>query len=159
MRPPLLQQRCCILQDFCADLGPCPAPGFKSLTRGRYRFIGVLGRRIDDASDSGCPVDRADELPRRACRYLAVDDGRCRDRRGLGGDRGEQLVQRRALAEFDAARILPLRLEEIAWQRDVRMPRVVGGADDLGRPPQQRCNRHTVIGGDCHERRIGAILQ
>ena len=43
------------------------------------------------------------------------------------------MVQRRALAEFDAARIRPLRPIEIARQRDVRMPGVVGAADDVRR--------------------------
>ena len=39
------------------------------------------------------------------------------------------------------------------------MPRIVGGADDVGRAPQQRRDRHGVVGGDRHEGRIGAVLQ
>ncbi len=159
MRPPLFQQHCRFLQDFRALPGRRPAPGFESPPRGYDRFVRVLRRRIDDASDKCGLVDRADELAGRACCCLAVDERRCRDRRGFSGDRGEQLVQRRALAEFDAARILPLRSEEIAWQGDVRMPRVIGADDDFGRTPQQRCNRHIVVGGDRHERRVGAILE
>ena len=159
MRTPLLQQRCGFLQDFRAHPGRRPAPGFESPPRGCYRFVRVLRRRINNGSDGSRRVDGADDLSRRACSGVAVDERRCRDRRGFRGDRGEQFVQGRALAEFDAARILPLRLQEIAWQRDVRMPRVTGVADDFGRTPQQRCNRHIVVGGDSHERRIGAILQ
>ena len=68
------------------------------------------------------------------------------------GDCGNQTVQCRAVAKFDAARIDALRLIEVARQADVRMPRIVCGADDVGGPPQQRFNRHGIVGSDSHER-------
>ena len=63
----------------------------------------------------------------------------------------DQSIQRRAVAKFDAARIDAIRLIEIARQADVRMPRVVGGTDDVRRPPQQRFDRHGIVGGNRHE--------
>ena len=132
MRPPLLQQVGGVFEDGRAPVCRRPAPGFEPLARRGDCRIRIGRRRIGDASRRGG---------------------------GLRGDRCNQFIQRRAIAEFDAARIRTLRLIEIARQTDVRMPRVAGGADDIGRPPQQRRDRHGVVGGDRHERRIGAILQ
>ena len=55
--------------------------------------------------------------------------------------------------------LTPLRLVEIARQRDMRVPRMAGGADDLGRAPQQGCDRNGRVGGDRDKGGIGAILQ
>ena len=151
MRTPLLQQVCGSLQDFRAHLGWRPAPGFESLARGGDGLVRVLRRRIGDASDDCFLVDRADDLSRGACSCLAIDQRRCRNSRGFRRDGGKQSAQRRALAEFDAARILALRSIEIARQADFRMPCIAGGADDIGGAPQQRRNRHGIVSGNRHE--------
>ena len=39
------------------------------------------------------------------------------------------------------------------------MPGAFGGADDFGRAPQQCRRRHGIVGGERHERGIGAVLQ
>ena len=115
-----------------ARLGRRAAPAPESLARGRDRRVRLRRCRIGDAAGRG---------------------------HDLRGDASDEFVQRRALAEFDAARILPLRLIEIARQRDVRMRGIVGAADDIGRTPQQRRHRNGLVGGERDKGRVGAVLQ
>ena len=131
----LFQQVGGLFQDVRAAFGRRPAPGLESVARARRsRAFASAGCRIGDAR-SGCRRSASRRPPR------------------------ARSVQCRALAEFDAARILALRPVEIARQRDVRMPRVVGAADDVGRPPQQRRDRHGLVGGKRDKGRVGAVLQ
>ncbi len=132
MCTPLLQQVCGLLEDFRPYVGWRPAPGRKSLARGGDGLVRVRRRRLGDASDNCRLVDRADDFSRCAGSCLAVDQRRCRNSRGFRRDCGKQSAQRRALAEFDAIRILPLRSIEIARQANAGMPCVVGGANDIG---------------------------
>ena len=123
VRRAALQQIGGIVQDAGAGLGRRRAPGLESGASGNRQLVGCLRIEVSGRTEV--------RLARR--------------------DRRDQLVQRRALAEFDAARIDPLRLVEIARQGDMRVPRMAGGADDLERAPQQGCDRHGRVGGDRHE--------
>jgi hypothetical protein len=158
-RAPLLQQIRGALQDFRAASGRRSAPGQKSLARGSDCLAGMLRCWFDDASDRDARIDRADDRPRGPRFGLAVDQRRRRNRPGFRGDGREQRGQGHALAEFDTARILPLWPVELARRGDLRMPGVGGGTDDIGRAAQQRCNGLRIVGGERHERRIGAVLQ
>ena len=131
LRPALLQQIGCLLQHCGALLGRGSVPIPKSRMRGGDRAAHAL--RIEFGDRLGLPVIG------RGCR--------------------EQIAQRRALAEFDAARILALRPVEIARPWNVRMPRVIRRADDIGRAAQQRRDRNALVGCERDKGGIGAVLQ
>ena len=72
----------------------------------------------------------------------------------------QQRFEACAVAEFDARRVAPLRLIEIARQRNFAIARVAcAPAIDALRPAQDCRDRHVRIGGDRDERRVGAVLQ
>ena len=85
-------------------------------------------------------------------RRIGLALGRVSDapRRGqwCGGDGRNELLQRRALAEFNAAGIFPVGSVQIARQRDFGMRGVFGTADNIGRTPQQLRHRHRLVGGE-----------
>ena len=108
------------------------APVLEAVARRRYRRIGLVLGRIGDAPRCG---------------------------RWFGGDGRNELLQRRAFAEFNSAGIFPFGSVEIARQRDVGMRGFFGAADDVGRTPQQLRHRHRLVGGERDKGRIGAILQ
>ncbi len=70
----------------------------------------------------------------------------------ITADRGQQRIERLAIAEFQAARIETLRLVKIARQWQLGMAGVIGGRDDIRRPSQQCRDRHRRISRDRNER-------
>ena len=131
MGAPALQKMRGLLQRGRARGRRRPAPGGKAGARSSHRRIGSVRRCVGYGLEVGC----------------------------LGLDVRQQPVERRARAEFDAARIAPLRREQIARQRNFGMGRRLRPDDGIGRTLQQRHNRHAIVGRLRHERRVGAVLQ
>ncbi len=119
------------LEDFGTRRRRRPAPGLESGAGGSDRVACVLCSGINDATDV----------------RVARRDGR------------DQIVQRRALAELDAARIRALRLKEIAGQADAGMPAFSAVPIMSAGRRSSVDDRHRLVGGEGDERGIGAVLQ
>ena len=72
---------------------------------------------------------------------------------------GEQRIEACAIAELDAGGVAPVRLIEIARQRNFCIARVAGARHPALRPAQNLFDRHAFVGGDRNERGVGAVFQ
>ena len=133
-------------------------------------------RRCSSRS-AACSSDRRARLGRRSAPVLeAVARGRDRRIRPRSGVASAMLpaaacsarrrsaetssLQRRAIAEFDAARIFPLRLDRDRAAAGCSDARALSALPMMsaGRRSSVR-HRHRFVGGERHEGRIGAVLQ
>lgn len=129
-RHPLVQQLGRALQCRGARLGRRPAPERKAGSRERRSNRGVFLRCVAHGG---------------RWQRLAAN--------GL-----QQVVQRHAVSEFDAARIDAWQIE-FARQRQARIAGLIRRPDHLLRPFQQRGDGNAVVGSQRDERRVSAVLQ
>ena len=130
VRPALFQQIRRALQNSCPMICRCAAPREKAVTRRGNGTVDISWRIGVHGSNGGA----------------------------FGCNLGDEVVERHALAEFDAVRIDPLR-QHVARQGDFGMRGIFSGANDFRWPPQQIIDGHAGVGGHRHERGVGAILQ
>ena len=141
--------------------GPPPASGsrFEARARGSTACDAVFRRRHRRRFRRRVVWSIGLTTCRTASRLSHRRSGAAATGAGCRGNRREQLLQRRAVAEFDAARILALAGRDRAGMRifGCRVARRALPMISAGRP-QQPCHRHASLTA-LHERRVRAVLQ